>query len=568
MFKFKKSDSSAPKMKNTVALKRGVYAIILSVIFIVGVVLLTVLATALAQNFPLELDLTTGKSHSISGTNVEYIKGLDKEVNIYVLLTEDEYLCETDSSYNMCYYGATMYFVEYNMDSSNYYKQTVELLKKYARYNDNIKVKFLDITQPSATEITQNYSGFNWKTGDILVESKFEVDGEDVVRRTHIPYTEVYSIKAGNEYTAQFHQYYVSGMYDCYALYGVGAGYIITENNIEHAVSSAIYKVTSKNTPTLLIPSSYCDAAVLDDGLYETLAINNYSLVKKEGVLASLLAADEAKDYTGILLPGATADISAADRDALEKFLDNGGKKSKSLIFFAGTSTYKLTNLCGFLGDWGIGVDKGILYETNSSYAAPQDPTSTTLISMETDFTKKADAINGSYYVAGDLVPMRQIYENSNTATYSRTTHALMRTASSGTVTIMPVTEDASKWTPASDAALDAFPTAILSEDVVAIDGEYLTSNIVVYSGTNFISKEWVDYSYVSNLNIVLDTVNHCSGATDNPFNFVAKTIVNDNYLALVTETNATVIKVIFMAVLPVILVATGLVVWIRRKRT
>lgn len=568
MFKFKKSDSSAPKMKNTVALKRGVYAIILSVIFIVGVVLLTVLATALAQNFPLELDLTTGKSHSISGTNVEYIKGLDKEVNIYVLLTEDEYLCETDSSYNMCYYGATMYFVEYNMDSSNYYKQTVELLKKYARYNDNIKVKFLDITQPSATEITQNYSGFNWKTGDILVESKFEVDGEDVVRRTHIPYTEVYSIKAGNEYTSQFHQYYVSGMYDCYALYGVGAGYVITENNIEHAVSSAIYKVTSKNTPTLLIPSSYCDAAVLDDGLYETLAINNYSLVKKEGVLASLLAADEAKDYTGILLPGATADISAADRDALEKFLDNGGKKSKSLIFFAGTSTYKLTNLCGFLGDWGIGVDKGILYETNSSYAAPQDPTSTTLISMETDFTKKADAINGSYYVAGDLVPMRQIYENSNTATYSRTTYALMRTASSGTVTIMPVTEDASKWTPASDAALDAFPTAILSEDVVAIDGEYVTSNIVVYSGTNFISKEWVDYSYVSNLNIVLDTVNHCSGATDNPFNFVAKTIVNDNYLALVTETNATVIKVIFMAVLPVILVATGLVVWIRRKRT
>ena len=568
MFKFKKSDLSAPKMKNTVALKRGVYAIILSVIFIVGVVLLTVLATALAQNFPLELDLTTGKSHSISGTNVEYIKGLDKEVNIYVLLTEDEYLCETDSSYNMCYYGATMYFVEYNMDSSNYYKQTVELLKKYARYNDNIKVKFLDITQPSATEITQNYSGFNWKTGDILVESKFEVDGEDVVRRTHIPYTEVYSIKAGNEYTSQFHQYYVSGMYDCYALYGVGAGYIITENNIEHAVSSAIYKVTSKSTPTLLIPSSYCDAAVLDDGLYETLAINNYSLVKKEGVLASLLAADEAKDYTGILLPGATADISAADRDALEKFLDNGGKKSKSLIFFAGTSTYKLTNLCGFLGDWGIGVDKGILYETNSSYAAPQDPTSTTLISMETDFTKKADAINGSYYVAGDLVPMRQIYENSNTATYSRTTYALMRTASSGTVTIMPVTEDASKWTPASDAALDAFPTAILSEDVVAIDGEYVTSNIVVYSGTNFISKEWVDYSYVSNLNIVLDTVNHCSGATDNPFNFVAKTIVNDNYLALVTETNATVIKVIFMAVLPVILVATGLVVWIRRKRT
>ena len=568
MFKFKKSDSSAPKMKNTVALKRGAYAIVLSVIFIVAVVLVTVLSTALAQRFPLELDLTTGKTHSISGTNVDYIKGLDKEVNIYICLTEEEYLCETNSSYNMCYYGATQYFVEYNMDTMNYYKQTVELLKKYARYNDNIKVEFLDVTQPSATEVTQNFSGFNWKTGDILVESTVEVDGEDVVRRTHIPFTEVYSIKAGNEYTSQFHEYYVSGMYDCYALYGVGAGYVITENKIEYAVSSAIYKVTAKNTPTLLIPTSYCTADILDDGLRETLAINNYSLVKKEGVLASLLASDEAKEYTGILLPGATADISVADREALEKFLDNGGNKGKSLIFFAGTGTYKLTNLCGFLGDWGIGIESGILYETNKSYASPTDPTSTTLISMGTDYTKKADAISGTYYVSGDLIPMHQIYENSNTATYSRTTHALMRTGSSGTVAIMPVTEDPTKWTPASDAALDAFPTAILSEDAVAINGEYITSNVVVYSGTNFISKEWVDYSYVSNLNIVLDTVNHCSGATDNPFNFVAKTIVNDNYLARVTETNATTIKIIFMAALPVILVATGLVVWIRRKRT
>lgn len=568
MFKFKKSDSSAPKMRNTVALKRGAYAIVLSIIFIVVVVLTTVFSTILAQKFPLELDLTTGKTHSISGTNVDYIKGLQKEVNIYVCLTEDEYLCQTDSSYNMCYYGATMYFVEYNTDSLNYYKQTVELLKKYARYNDNIKVQFLDITQPSATEITQNFSGFNWKTGDILVQSTLEVDGEDVVRRTHIPYTEIYTIKAGNEYTSQFHQYYVSGMYDCYALYGVGAGYVITENKIEHAVSSAIYKVTSKNTPTLLIPTSYCDAAILDDGLYETLAINNYSLVRKEGVLASILATEEAKDYTGILLPGATADISAADRDALENFLDNGGKKGKSLVFFAGTNTYKLTNLCGFLGDWGIGVHSGILYETNSSFASPTDPTSTTLVSTETDYTKKADAIKDSYYVAGDLVPLRQIYETSNTATYSRSTSALMRTGSNGTVTIMPVTEDPTKWTPASDAVLDAYPTAILSEDAVSINAEYITSNVIVYSGTNFISKEWVDYSYITNLNIVLDTVNYCSGATDNPFNFVAKTIVNDNYLALVTETNATIIKIVFMAALPVVLIITGLAVWIRRKRT
>ena len=100
------------KIKNTVALKRGIYSVILSVLFIVGVVLVTALATALSARYPFELDLTANKQHTMSSDNVKFIKSVDKKVDIYVCLTEDEYNCTSDTGYTLAYYAANTDFVD------------------------------------------------------------------------------------------------------------------------------------------------------------------------------------------------------------------------------------------------------------------------------------------------------------------------------------------------------------------------------------------------------------------------------------------------------------------------
>ena len=562
------SPKKGAKLKNTIALKRNVYAVILSVVFIVAVVLLTVLATALADRYPLDIDLTTDGVHTMTSDNVDYIKSVDKKVNIYVCLPEDAYACNT-SGYNMHYYAAVNYFVDYKSDiHGSYFNQTVEMLKKYTMYNDNISVTYLDITQPSAKEITDNFDDFQWTIGDILIECSFEANGETITRRTHIPFSEIYTLDSDNTQVQQYYEYYMAGYAECYALYGYGIGYNITENNIEYALSSAIYKVTSENTPVFLVPNTYCNTDNISAVLEQTLTSNNYSVQYTDGLLSSLLAPANYDAYAGIILADCTSDISEADRDALEKFLDNNGKKGKSLFYFAGTNTYKLTNLRAFLGDWGIGFESGILYETTGMAYVSDNPTNIYLGSLETDYTEKSDAIAGKYHIASDIVPMTQLYPKSTTATYTRSTTVILRTASGGTTTVMPIDANVSEWKPSSDAVYDAYPVAIFSEDAdTTDDGKYIYSSVVAYASSSYISEKWANTSYTANLNFTLDTFNAASGVSDTPFSFVAKTITNENYLARVTAGKTKAIKIIFMAAVPIALVGVGMFVWIRRKR-
>ena len=561
------SSKNGGKVKNTVALKRNIYALILSIVFIVGAVLLTVLSTVLAERFPLDIDLTADKKHSMTEDNIEYIKSINKPVNIYVCLTEEEYECTSSSSYNMLYYAATENFVDYNAKNTSYFQQTVELLRKYEQYNSNIKVTFIDTAQPSASAITDNFDEYLWTTGDILVESTFEADGKEITRRTAVPFKEIYTLEAGNTDTANYESYYQGGMIENYALYGMGVGYYITENNIEYAMSASIYKVTSESTPVFLVPKSYCNAESVSSVLEGMLKSNNFTVEYTDGLFSTVLSEEKMSKYSGILMADCTSDISAEDRAIIEQFLDNGGKKGKSFIYFAGTNTYKLTNLCAFLGDWGIGFDSGILYETSQLQTISSDPLSMYLTSLKTDWTSTSDSVANKCYATSNMVPMSQLYTKNNTSTYSRTATILMRTGSNGTTTVMPLDQDKATWKPASDAVLDAFPTAILTEDASVDSGTYITSYVAAFATSKFVSSDWTQYSTVANLNFTLDVFNAVAGITDNPFNFAAKTISNETFYVNVTSAKETAIRIIFMGVIPVVLVVTGFVVWIRRRR-
>lgn len=559
----KDKKNGTEKIKNTVALKRGIYSIILSVLFIVGVVLITALATALSARYPLELDLTANKEHTMSSDNVKYIRSVNKKVDIYVCLTEDEYNCTSDTGYTLAYYAANTDFVDASGVNTSYYVQTVEMLKKYAQYNDNITVTFLDMSQPSAKEVTDRFTDYKTTYGDILVESTFAVDGENVTRRTAVLYKDVYTLKAGDTNTENYRQYAAMGVN--YALYGQGIGYMITENNVEQAISAAIYKVTSETTPVFLVPSTYCNVDSIKGALEGTLKSNNFDIVYKDGMLSTLLTSDSYDAYTGIILSDCTSDITGADRTAIESFLDNGGNKGKSLLYFAGTGTYKLTNLCALLGDWGIGFGSGILYETNKSMYIANDPTSFYYRSLETDYTKTADSLSSICFTAANSVPMSQLYETSSTATYVRTTKVAMRTAG-GTVVVMPAGESKDTWTPESDTDKDAYPTVIVSEDQATVGSDFVFSGVAAFASADFISSDWSQYTNVANLNATLDITNYLTGSADNPFNFVAKKLTNEDFKVNVTESKTLAIRIIFMAVVPIIIIGTGITVWIRRK--
>ena len=90
------------------------------------------------------------------------------------------------------------------------------------------------------------------------------------------------------------------------------------------------------------------------------------------------------------------------------------------------------------------------------------------------------------------------------------------------------------------------------------------TSYVVAFASAEIIGSNYTSGNF-GNLNIVLDTFNEVTGNADAAFSFVPKKIDAESYSVTQGKTNA--VRVIFMGVVPVIVIVTGVVVWIRRKR-
>ena len=558
------------KFRNTIALKRNIYSVILSVIFIAAVIALTALSTGLAERYPLDIDLTTNKQHSISDNNFDYIKNVKEKINIYVTSTENAYNCSTGTTDDIGYIAATSQYVNYSSQNVVYYRQTVELLKKYADYNENITVSFIDVYDAKSAEITRGFEDFQWSIGDVLVEGKFELDGKEVVRRTVVNFAGLYTLEdTYNSVEALKSTALYYGVN--YALYGtdstgMGYGYFITENKVESAISSAIYKVTSPDTPVFLVPTAISNDKSVSDALEEILEINNFAVEYSDQLLSVLLTPENYDKYEGIILADCKSDITEAERQLIDDFLNNNGAKGKSLYYFAGINTNSLTNLCGLLGDWGIGFSEGLLYETDNRYHANGIPTKLMIESAGSEYTKTSDSI-GKYCLANNIVHMKQLWPTSNTATYTRETTVILRTASNGFTTVMPLDADINAWTPEDGADKDKFITAIFARDDGVVDSSIVSSCVVAFAAADFIGTEYSTEYSTGNLNVVLDTFNEVTGNADTAFSFVPKTIITETYKDKVTENNVIVIRVIFMISIPIIVVSAGIVIWIRRKR-
>ena len=93
-------------------LRMGSFATVLTVIFIAVLIILNMIVSAISERYPIQLDLTTGKIYGLSDETIEYLKTVEKDVNIYLLATEDSFgspneyylqaeMCIRDSSNNV-----------------------------------------------------------------------------------------------------------------------------------------------------------------------------------------------------------------------------------------------------------------------------------------------------------------------------------------------------------------------------------------------------------------------------------------------------------------------------------
>ena len=521
---FFKSD----KIKNEFLFKRGGYSVAITAVVLVGLMILNWwLMPSLAERFHLEFDMTSNQKNSISQENIDYIKEINDEVTITIIGTEENY-----SDY-VAYYAQNYYNVTIGTKTDyEYFDQTQTLISKYGEYNDNLVIKYVDPQSTEFTAITSSYSSYQFVFGDMIVQSS----------------------ASGNKRTKilGFNDIYATTEDSSYAAYGYSS-YILAANKLESALTSAIAYVTSADTKKVAVLSGHSTNAY-SSAYKDILVSNNYEIVE----ISDKLVSEISSEYDAIIISAPTIDFIGSELDVISEFLDNGGKLGKGLIFFADAASPYLPNLYDFLEQWGISVGDGVIYETYSSNHISGTPSAmgTYPVEIEDDDI----TANLTYAITDYNVPMNVC----EAATTARKATALMQTLE--TAVVAP-TGFASDWADYTEDDMQQFDTVIQSVETDRdSDNNTITSYVMAFSSVEYIQSTWASYSDLCNQDIVMAVTDRAAHVGDTSITFTSKVIENESFASSVTAGSSKAINIIFMFALPIVIVALGIVIFVRRR--
>ncbi len=511
--------------KDKALFKKGSYSLVLTAIVLVGIIVLNILVSVLNDRFILEFDMTAEKQNSISAGNIEFIKSVDKDVDVIV--------CASESNF-ASYMGTTAqnnYMVEYDNIAQEYFIQTLNLINKYNSYNKKINVQFVDTQSSEFAAISSEYGSEGLEYGSIIVSA--EKDGNKK-RVKKLGFKDIYTIEENQEFSG----------------YGIEA-YNITANKIETALTGAVSYVLSNVTKKAAFLTGHSSYDITESYI-ELLKDNNYVV----DVIADNIITTIPNEYDLIIFPAPSKDFLEDEIKVIAEFLENDGKLKKNMLVFADATAPYLPNFYSFLSEWGIEVGEGMLYETNSSYHAPEDPT--TLFGINTgDIEEYADY---ELFVTGYNVPLEAAEQTEN--------NRIVKTV----VTTMESTAEAPKdvkagWEGANNAETSPYSLVIKStQNGYDEDNNMIESNVVAFSSPFFLSSEYNESGYVANKEITLAVANRVTGAEDTGISFISKSITVDDYYNSITESSVNTVRILFMGIIPLAVLVTGIVIFIKRR--
>ncbi len=290
-------------MKKILNRKTGVKSIYaaLMALGLVIVILLNIAAGALADRYPLSIDLTRDRLFGLGEETVSYIEKLEEPLKIQVLATEETF-----------------------RNNSTYNAQANEVMRQFARYSDAIEIEYIDyISDPT---FAASYPDLTMKHGDVLVTS-----GE---RHRLVKTEELFNYTYDQKGRPQ-----------------------IASSRAEEAILSAVLALSGDEIPVVAVITGHGET--VSEPFLRLLTTNNYDVQK-----VNLLTGGLPEDAKIALLPAPITDLSAEEIEMLDAFLKNGGAYGKTLFYTASPEQPPLSNTEAFLAEWGVKIGDGLVFET------------------------------------------------------------------------------------------------------------------------------------------------------------------------------------------------------------
>ncbi len=496
--------------------KFGAAATVFTVLFVVAVIIFNIVASALAERFPLNLDLTPNATYSLSNEAENYIKNVKEKVEITVIGTEAQF---ANGSYAYREIPSTQPF-------EKYFASISQILNEIPKINPLISVSYKDKTaDPSYfQQFTEDLSN-----GMIVVKSE--------KRHRLLTYYDYLTI-VDDVNNSQYSTYLQMGYYIKR----------VTGSNLENAVCSSLINVTAESLPVVTMLTGHNEETL--DAYTNMLTSNGYELKSCNIVTGDI---EEATEF--LVIAGPQRDYSEDDLTKLDRYLEKG----KNLMVFLDPSVGGLDNLEAFLAEWGISVGKEMIVESDNANVY-HDISYVVSYYNDTDYTAGLNAPA----VLPKSRPLNVLWEEKNGITVK----SIVKT--SDTAVLYPVDAGVS-WT--VDQGQKGSYNGITRSTKLVSSSEQgrVYSNVFVCGSMYFVYDNKNPNNFLSNpsfgnAELALNIVNKSTDTDAEKLNLITK-VIDPQELQNMTLKDANAYGVVFMAVIPILMLLAGLGVWIWRKR-
>ena len=348
-------------------------------------------------------------------------------------------------------------------------------------------------------------------------------------------------------------QYKALNVTDCFTYdeeyYNSTGMYQWTGTTIEQAVVKGALNVTTDDKVIVDVMTGEGETAESGyEGLTALLTDNAYQVNE-----VSLLTGELDKDARVVLLFAPAKDLSDSAADTLRSWLKNDGKYGKALIYVANVDPrlgeQKTPNIDALISEWGMELNKGLLYETDPNHRINNASVYVSIADYTEYYTENLK--NKNVFVVNEYASGINL-KDTNTA------HALLQSSDKAGVLPFNATEDFD-----AEANIKGEPIPIAAEGVKS--GAEASSNVVVFSSKAMLLSADLSYPSFNNAAYFMNVVNTITEKEDDTVVIESKSMENAT-LGAPSAATSNAVLVVFVIAIPVLILATGIVFWIRRR--
>ncbi len=311
-----------------------------------------------------------------------------------------------------------------------------------------------------------------------------------------------------------------------------------TTFNGENAITNAIHYVTSDDLPRIYVLSGHGESELSGDVTdmirqdnmeFETLSLLSYDAVPE--------------DAAAIIINAPSSDMGEDETDILIAYLKNGGS---AVLMTDYIEEGKMTNLLRLTQAMGLNVQQGIVIEGDRNMRISRYPHY--LLPDVASHEITDSLIEGGYYI---LTPIAQPLVETE--------------GSTADITWLLTTSDSAY------AKLDALNMTTAEKEDGDTDGPFHVGAVsenggkLVWISSGSMLNSNVDYTVAgANTNLVLNALNWMGGHEES-ISIRAKTM--DEETLTVPASSASFWSVAMIGAIPAVLIAAGIIIYVRRKR-